>query len=128
MGYANATYYKTSYYGTAIPSDTAQELTELERLLNRASELVDDATYNRSRAFEELSEYEQEMIRKATCAEAESLYEFGDDGNAGNINSYSIGDVSVSMDNSSDDFASNFLSEKSIKYLKNTMLISRLLG
>lgn len=130
MAYATATYYKGAYYGNEIPCDTPEERAELERLLARASEHIDDATWNRSRNFSQLSEYEQEMIRKATCAEAEAIYENGDDSISGSISSYSIGDVSISLGGSGDgsNNSLNLLSEKSAKYLKNTRLASRILG
>ena len=118
MTYADAVYYKTVYYGVEI------EAGELERLLARASEKIDEATYNRSRYFESLSEYEKEMIQKATCAEAEALHTYGD--YDVNLASYSIGDVSISMSNDGNN-GTSLISKKAYKYLSNTRLISRIL-
>lgn len=129
MAYATSTYYIGVYYGTTIPVETPEDRAELERLLARASEHIDDATYNRSRNYEQLSEYEKEMISKATCAEAEAIYEYGDESVNNSISSYSIGDVSISLNANGDSSNSglNLLSEKSAKYLKNTRLSSRLI-
>lgn len=118
MTYTDGIYYKTVYYGVEIDTE------ELERLLARASEKIDEATYNRSKHFESLSEYEQEMIKKATCAEAEALYTYGE--YDVNLASYSIGDVSISMSNDANG-GTGLISKKAYKYLSNTRLISRIL-
>lgn len=118
MVYADGTYYKTVFYGVEIETE------ELERLLARASEKVDEATYNRSRHFNDLSDYEKEMIRKATCSEAEALYTYGE--YDVNLSGYSIGDVSISMSNDAD-CGNGLISKKAIKYLSNTRLVSRIL-
>lgn len=124
MAYADGTYYKTVFYGVEIPDE------DLERLLARASEKIDYATYNRSRHFDDLSEYEQEMIQKATCSEAEAIYTYGDndDGVAG-LSGYSIGDVSVSLggQDTINSITGGLVSIKAYKYLKNTRLVSRIL-
>lgn len=117
MTYADATYYKTVYFGVEIEND-------LERLLARASEKIDAATYNRSRHFNELSDFEQEMIMKATCAEAEAIFTYGE--YDVNLSGYNIGDVSISMSNDAD-CGNGLISKKAIKYLSNTRLVSRIL-
>lgn len=118
MTYADGVYYKTQYFGVEIGTE------ELERLLARASEKIDEATYNRSRKFDSLSDYEKEMLQKATCAEAEALHTYGDYDI--NLNSYSIGDVSISMSNGANE-GNGLISKKAIKYLSNTRLMSRIL-
>lgn len=116
MAYADSTYYKTVFYGELIPDE------RLERLLARASEKIDEATFNLPR-FLKLSDYEVEMLKKATCAEAEALEEYGEDDAP--INSYSVGDISVSVDS----FASRggLISSKAFKYLSNTRLMTRII-
>lgn len=118
MTYADAVYYKTVYYGVEI------EAGELERLLARASEKIDEATFNRSRYFDKLSDYEKEMIQKATCAEAEALHAYGE--YDVDLASYSVGDVSISMSNGANG-GSGLISKKAYKYLSNTRLTSRIL-
>ena len=118
MTYADAVYYKTVYYGVEI------EAGELPRLLARASEKIDEATFNRSRYFDKLSDYEKEMIQKATCAEAEALHAYGE--YDVDLASYSVGDVSISMSNGANG-GSGLISKKAYKYLSNTRLICRIL-
>lgn len=118
MTYADATYYKTEFYGVEIGTE------ELERLLARASEKIDEATYNRSRHFDSLSDYEKEMVKKATCAEAEALFTYGE--YDVNLSGYSIGDVSISMSNDAG-CNNGLISNKAFKYLKNTRLFNRVL-
>lgn len=121
MTYANGHYYKTKYYGVDIPDE------DLERLLARASEKIDHATFNRSRDFDILSEYEQEMIKKAACAEAEAIFEYGDnDDLVGGLASYAIGDVSVSLGQTGigSSYTHGLVSLKAFKYLANTRLTS----
>ena len=115
MQYADSIFYKNTYYGNTIPDD------ELERLLARASEKIDLYTYNRSREFSSLSLFEQEAIQKATCAEADAIYVYGDQDV--NLGSYSIGDVSISGTTTQ----SILLSQKAETYLKNTRLTSAIL-
>lgn len=119
MVYADGVYYKTVFYGVEIATE------ELERLLARASEKIDEATYNRSRHFDSLSDYEREMIRKATCAEAEAIFTYGEADI--DLSGYSIGDVSISMSNGGNGYGNGLISKKAIKYLNNTRLMSRIL-
>lgn len=115
MFYADADYYKNDWNGDTIPD------AELSKYLKRASAKVDIVTYNRTANFENLSEYEQNKVRQATCAEADALYTYGE--NDTNISSYSIGDVSVSMGNSSDVLTSAI----AMQYLNLTNLTSRII-
>lgn len=116
MIYADAFYYKSQYFGE-IEDDT-----ELARLLSRASEKIDTITFNRSRNFDKLSAYEQEMIKKATCCEADALHEYGEQDV--NLASYSIGDVSISNNVNVND---TLISKRAMTYLSNTRLLSRIL-
>lgn len=115
MQYADSLFYKNVYFGDIIPDD------KLERMLCRASEKIDQYTYNRSRDFDSLGSFEQEAVSKAVCAEADAIYVYGDqDVNLGN---YSIGDVSISGTTTQ----SILLSQKAETYLKNTRLTSAIL-
>lgn len=57
-----------------IPED------ELERALSRASDQIDSLTYNRivARGFENLTEFQQENIKKAVCLQADFMHQYGD--------------------------------------------------
>jgi len=116
MVYVDAFYYKSEYFGE-IEDDT-----QLARLLARASEKIDIITFNRSRNFEKLSQYEQEMIKKAVCCEADAINEYGEQDIS--LASYSIGDVSISNNTGAQE---TLISKKAQSYLANTRLLSRIL-
>lgn len=116
MVYADAFYYKSEYYGK-IEDDT-----ELAYLLARASEKVDIITFNRSKNWDKLSDYEQEMIKKAVCCEADAINEYGEQDVS--LASYSIGDVSISNNIGAQE---TLISKKAQAYLSNTRLLSRIL-
>lgn len=141
MSYADTHYYLTEYFGREIPTDTIEDRANLERLLARSSQKIDEATFNRSRNWDALSDYERHQVKMAVCAEAEALYANGDNDSgagsvaAGEISSYSIGDVTVNYATGGSSSSSvttsaktlGLLSEKAARYLNNTRLISRIL-
>jgi hypothetical protein len=92
MPYADSTYYATTFLGDVIP--TAQQA----KWLQRASDDIDMLTYNRivASGINSLSAMQQMQIKKATCYQAEHLFNYGDMATVG-IGSYSVGDVSVSL-------------------------------
>ena len=68
-----------------------------------AQEKIDSITYNRIVAigFENLTEFQKEKISKAICYQAEYIFQNGyNDENNRDISSYSVLDISVSVDNS----------------------------
>ena len=115
MVYTDATYYKDNWHGTVIPDE------ELDKYLMRASLKVDIATYNRTLDFENLSEYEKNKVQQAVCAEAEAIYKYGE--NESNVASYSIGDVSVSLNAGT----SALTSAIAVQYLNLTNLTCRII-
>ena len=69
-----------------------------------AQEKIDSITYNRIVAigFDNLSEFQKEKISKAICYQAEYIFQNGyNDENNRDVSSYSVLDISVSIDNSS---------------------------
>lgn len=97
MAYADADYYKSTYQGTEIPEG------ELSSLLSRASDDVDSMTFHRiggNAGFMALTPFQQGQVKKAVCAQADYLHDFGDAAALG-LSGYSVGDVSVSMGNGS---------------------------
>ena len=90
--YVEETYYTETYGGELSGS-------ELTRRLYEASRHIDSLTYNRivSTGFDNLTEFQQEVIRRTCCqladfeAENEDLLESF-------LNSYSINGVSMGMD------------------------------
>ena len=92
MTYADEKYYTEVYGGRMIPGD------ELTRALEIASMHIDSLTYNRivGRGFSGLTEFQQNMVQKVCCMQAEFEYE-----NAALIqsvlDSYSLNGASMSF-------------------------------
>lgn len=90
--YADKEYYAKIYGGSMIPED------EIERALDIASMHIDSLTYNRivGRGFSRLTEFQQNMVRRVCCMQAEFEYE-----NAALIqsvlDSYSLNGASMSF-------------------------------
>lgn len=90
--YADKEYYAKIYGGSMIPED------EIERALDIASMHIDSLTYNRivGRGFSGMTEFQQNMVRRVCCMQAEFEYE-----NAALIqsvlDSYSLNGVSMSF-------------------------------
>ncbi len=90
--YANASYYTDEYGGNAIPSE------DIEKALKRASRHIDVMTYNRivGKGFENLTRFQQDIIREVCCQIADFEYENAD--LIENVlQSYSINGVSMSF-------------------------------
>ena len=96
--YVNKEYYSNTFKGKTIPDE------DIERYLELAQEKIDSITYNRIVAigFDNLTEFQKEKINKAICYQAEYIFKNGyNDEDNRDISSYSVLDVSVSVDNSS---------------------------
>lgn len=89
--YADYVYYSEEYKGTLINADD-------ENLLQEASDDIDDMVFGRIRGkgFDNLTEYQQELIKKAVCSHADFNKQYGTYINAP-IASYSIGKTSMSI-------------------------------
>lgn len=72
--YADSDYYKNTYKGSVIPDS------EIENRLELASDKIDSLTYNRidGIGFNNLTSFQQEKIKKAICAQADFMYQYGD--------------------------------------------------
>ena len=96
--YVNKEYYSNTFKGKTIPDE------DIERYLELAQEKIDSITYNRIVAicFDNLTEFQKEKISKAICYQAEYIFKNGyNDEDNRDISSYSVLDISVSVDNSS---------------------------
>ncbi|WFF72677.1 hypothetical protein [Proteiniclasticum sp. QWL-01] len=113
--YASANDYLT-YIADELPAN-------IERLLAQAADDVDAVTFNRIRGvgFSSLTAYQQEMVKKAVCHQAEYLMNYGQ---YEGISSFSAGGVSVSL-NQNNLFNGKRMSSKAIECLKTTGLTSR---
>ena len=91
-------------------------------LLELASSKVDELTFNRIRkvGFDNLTEFQKEMITKATLSQAQYYEDYGTEVEA--LNSISVGSFSIGMNSSS---AHKGVSIAAITYLKQTGLMCR---
>lgn len=94
MGYADKSYYKEKYHGTVLPEDDT-----IDVKLDRASDQMDTLSYNRivGRGFDNLTAYQQDQIRKAVCAHADFVEEYGAYFSSP-LSGFSAGSLSVSFD------------------------------
>ena len=93
MPYADWTYYSETYGGTASEE-------EAEPMLERASDAVDSVTFSRINAigWERLTAFQQDLVRKACCIQADFLMENGDAVETA-LSAYSINGVSLQFGN-----------------------------
>ena len=97
--YVNEEYYTDVFEGNVLPDE------DIEKYLELAQEKIDSITYNRIVAigFENLTEFQKDKISKAICYQAEYIFRNGyNDEDNRDISSYSVLDISVSVDNSND--------------------------
>ncbi len=95
--YVDKKYYSDEFKGNEVPID------EIEKYLRLAQEKIDSITFNRIVAigFNNLTKFQQEKIRDASCYQAEYIYENGyNNEDNRDASSYSVLDISVSVDNS----------------------------
>ena len=95
--YVDKEYYLNKFKGKKIPEE------DIEKYLELAQEKIDSITYNRivSIGFANLTEFQKEKISKAICYQAEYIFKNGyNDEDNRDITSYSVLDISVSVDNS----------------------------
>jgi hypothetical protein len=95
--YVDKKYYSDEFKGNEVPID------EIEEYLRLAQEKIDSITFNRIVAigFNNLTKFQQEKIRDAICYQAEYIYENGyNNEDNRDASSYSVLDISVSVDNS----------------------------
>lgn len=114
MGYVTKEYYKDTYHGNSIPDECLQDI------LDRASMDVDMLTrmkIHKRGGFNQLSEFEKVRVQLAVCSQADYLYQKASmDG----VSSYSIGDVSVSLEKAVERYDKGCM-----VYLNATQLVNR---
>lgn len=93
--YADFEYYFVEYGGMAIGAD------ELKKPLKQASRHIDSLTFNRivAKGFDNLSEFQRDIIREVVCRQAEFEYE-NRDVLENILSSYSINGVSAAFGDS----------------------------
>lgn len=124
--YVNKEYYSNEFNGNKIPDE------EIEKYLKLAQEKIDSITYNRIIAvgFDNLTEFQKEKIKEAICYQAEYIYTNGYNSEDNrDITSYSVLNISVSVDNSNSNKTiaqKNNMSEMAYDYIHKTGLDSKL--
>ncbi len=93
--YADSTYYAKEYEGTDIDEE------KLSRYLKNASRDIDVLTYNRivDKGFDNLTDYQKEVIKEVCCEHASFLYE-NETMLKTYLSSYAINGVNMSFGNS----------------------------
>lgn len=119
MAYVDYEYYKNTFKG-----NLDEEV--VSKLLEEASDQVDRLTYGRIRkkGFENLTEYQQEMIKKAVCYQAEFIANYGDYISSP-LSGFSIGDVSLSFSKENQGAGGIIADKKALDYLAQTGLTVR---
>ncbi len=124
--YVDEKYYSDNFNGNKLPKD------EIEKYLMLAQEKIDSITYNRIVAigFNNLTKFQQEKIRDAICYQAEYIYVNGyNNEDNRDVSSYSVLDISVSVDNSNSNKTiaqRKNMSEMAYDYVHKTGLDSKL--
>ena len=119
MAYVDYNYYKDNYKGTL------DEVTA-DKLLDEASDQVDRLTYGRIRkkGFNGLSGYQQEMIKKAVCFQADFINAYGEYLNMP-LSGFSAGDISLSFNKDNKGAGGIIADKRTLDYLSQTGLSSR---
>lgn len=124
--YVDEKYYSDNFNGNKLPED------EIEKYLKLAQEKIDSITYNRIVAigFNNLTKFQQEKIKDAICYQAEYIYVNGyNNEDNRDVSSYSVLDISVSVDNSNSNKTiaqGKNMSEMAYDYVHKTGLDSKL--
>ena len=129
MGYITPEYYTEQYKGADAGDD-------LEKYIERASDLIDQVTGYKIRDFENLPQFIKDQVMKATAAQVEYYVTQGgdEDVNAGNTDfaRVAIGSFSYSVGSERGTSASNRdeqrVSPATLAYLEPTGLLYRGLG
>ena len=93
--YVTESYYISTYGGRTVPEE------DLRSALHQASRPIDSLTYNRivGRGFDNLTDFQKEVIQEVVCLQADFEYENADEINTV-LSSYSINGVSASFGSS----------------------------
>lgn len=121
--YVTKEYYLNDYNGKTITPS------QIDNYLQLAQEKIDEVTFNRiiGIGFNNLTSFQQENIQKAICRQAEYYFENGIN-SFSSVSSYSVLDISVNVDNSSETEAQKAcMDEFAHMYIKKTGLTGRLL-
>ena len=116
MSYADKTFYRSTYIGRAITSDT-----ELEKWLSRASDDINIFTFG-SIVVDDIEPAQLDALQKACCAQAENYVINGDE--IDRAKSVSLGAFSMSED-TTEGGGQGVLCERAERYLSLSGLLFR---
>ena len=111
MSYATLEYYKTTFEGQSISDDDTQ------KWLDRSADDI-DLICGYGFDFEDLSSFQQELIKKANCYQAENYIKNGDEELS--YNNLSIGQFSISGSTEK-----KYFSRKGYSFLANAGVLFR---
>lgn len=119
MAYVDYEYYGETYKGS-LDKETAS------KLLEESSDQIDRLTYGRIRkkGFENLTEYQQEMIKKAVCYQVDFINSYGEYLSSP-LGGFSIGDVSLNFSKDNQGAGGIVADKKALDYLSQTGLTVR---
>lgn len=118
MSYVDSTYYKDIFGGTILPD------VSINQSLERASDQINTLTYNRivGKGFNNLTEFQQDKIKKAVCIHAEFVEQYGDYIDMP-LSGFSAGSTSVSFNANKVNGITT--TQEVLNYLKQTGLTCR---
>jgi len=119
LAYVDYEYYKNTFKGN-LDEDTAI------KLLEESSDQVDRLTYGRIRkkGFDNLTEYQQNLIKKAACYQADFLDNYGEYLSSP-LSGFSIGDVSLTFGKENQGPGGIIADKKTLDCLAQTGLSTR---
>ena len=119
MAYVDYEYYKEKFKGS-LDEDTAT------KLLEESSDQVDRLTYGRIRKkeFDNLTKYQQELIKKAVCCQVDFISNYGEYLSSP-LSGFSIGDVSLNFGKENQGPGGIIADKKTLDYLAQTGLSTR---
>lgn len=115
--YVDSEYYLNTFKGATIPAD------DLNKYLLIASEKVNELTFNRivKIGFNNLTDFQKEKVQRAVCLHADYMYQGGTE--MGQISSYSVLDINVTVDNKNSTEAKYGVKRDTYDLLKQTGLM-----
>lgn len=117
MAYIDSAYY-TAWGGTVT--------TDFTVMANRASDVIDLLTQFRARDFDELTELQQELIKKACCCQVDFFAEYGINSAVYGGESWTVGKVSVGQKNGiASEYIAKGIAPSAVDYLEQSGLMYR---
>jgi len=119
MSYADYEYYRDIFGGN-------MDEKEANKFLKEASFEIDNICYGRIKhtGFNNLTEYQQELVKQAVCYRAEFISKYAEYLNMP-ITGFSAGDISMSFKSENETDIGIYADKRTIEYLARTGLSSR---